>query len=284
MQQKRCYRQEFRLRPDRAVVQIVEYALAYCAERYDIDLHDFIVISNHDHLEHTDTRRNRPAFYGLFHSLVARATNAHFGEWESLWSAQRYSAPVLQEPQDAFDKSVYIHLNAVAAGLVRYAWDWLGVSSYSMEYDRPRTVERPEGFFSDKMPKTVELVIRRPKGLRPELTDRELRREIRATVKERQGAIVKERLANGKRILGMDRVLKQPRTGAPHDKGRRRGIRPAVAAKSKWVRIEALQRNKQFVADHRQARLRFEAGGLDVTFPAGTYLMRLRFNVACHAP
>ena len=38
-------------------------------------------------------------------------------------------------------------------------------------------------------------------------------------------------------------------------------------------RIEALQRNKQFVAEHRAARLAWLAG-IPVIFPAGTYWLR----------
>jgi REP element-mobilizing transposase RayT len=284
MQQKRCYRQEFRLRPETMINEIIEYVLAYCADKYDIELHEFVVMSNHDHLVHTDTQGNRPEFYGLFHSLVARAVNAVHGEWESVWSAQRYSAPTMEEPQDTLRKCIYTLLNPVDAELVRYAWDWQGVTSYRLEYGKPKVIRRPDAFFSDKMPEQVELVIRRPKGLRPELDNRQLRREIRAAVKREQRAVAERVRGKGRRFLGMDRVRKQPRHGSPRDRGRRRGIRPTVAAKSKWTRIEALQRNQRFLAEHRDARSRFEKGERDVAFPAGTYLMRARYGVSCLSP
>jgi hypothetical protein len=284
MSQKRCYRQEFRLRPDPTVNQIISYSLGYCADKYDIDLHEFSFLCNHDHVEDTDPFGNYPAFIQLFHSLVARAINAHFGEWEALWSSQRYSAPKLLEPEDMFRKSVYILMNPVRAGAVRYAWDWGGVHSYHMEYDRPLTVERPSVFFGKTMPERVELVIRRPKGLRPDLDDRELRREIRRQVKKEQGDFAKEFRAQGGTFLGMRRVMKQPRHHSPHDRGQRRGIRPTVVGLSKWARIEALCENKKFFAEHEEARQRFVDGQRDVEFPAGTYLMRVRFGVRCRPP
>jgi len=78
MAQKRCYGQQFRLRPDPMVVQICWYALAYVLskEKYAIELHEAIISSNHDHINTHDPEAQRPAFLQEFHSLVARAVNA----------------------------------------------------------------------------------------------------------------------------------------------------------------------------------------------------------------
>ena len=46
------------------------------------------------------------------------------------------------------------------------------------------------------------------------------------------------------------------------------------------ARVEALQRCKLFVADYRDALRRWCAGARDAVFPAGTYLMAWRFDVA----
>jgi hypothetical protein len=45
---------------------------------------------------------------------------------------------------------------------------------------------------------------------------------------------------------------------------------PRVACKNKWARIEALQRNKAFIEQHRDARNE-KLAGRDVIFPAGTW-------------
>ncbi|HWU89827.1 MAG TPA: hypothetical protein VN253_21345 [Kofleriaceae bacterium] len=53
----------------------------------------------------------------------------------------------------------------------------------------------------------------------------------------------------------------------------RRQMRPQVAARSPWSRVEALLRNRQFVAAYREARERWIAGAL-TAFPIGTYWLR----------
>jgi hypothetical protein len=53
-----------------------------------------------------------------------------------------------------------------------------------------------------------------------------------------------------------------------------------VASRNKWARLEALQRCKQFATDYREAWRRWCAGVRDIVFPAGTYLMARRFDVA----
>ncbi|MGH1347837.1 MAG: hypothetical protein ACRBN8_40155, partial [Nannocystales bacterium] len=76
------------------------------------------------------------------------------------------------------------------------------------------------------------------------------------------------------------RVRRQPTDSSPSTRAPRRGIRPTVAGKNKWARIEALQRNEAFLEAHEQARLLFEGGKRNVVFPLGTYLMVQRFGVA----
>ncbi|MEQ1729092.1 MAG: hypothetical protein ABL982_12005, partial [Vicinamibacterales bacterium] len=53
----------------------------------------------------------------------------------------------------------------------------------------------------------------------------------------------------------------------------RRGLRPRVAARSVWSRVEALRRNRAFEDAYRTARLLWLAG-FAVVFPPGTYWLR----------
>ena len=50
----------------------------------------------------------------------------------------------------------------------------------------------------------------------------------------------------------------------------RRGLSPPIASKNKWARIEALQRNKAFIEQYREARIE-KLAGRDAIFPAGTW-------------
>jgi hypothetical protein len=53
----------------------------------------------------------------------------------------------------------------------------------------------------------------------------------------------------------------------------RRGLRPTIAAKNLWARLEAIQRKREFVTAYRCARRAWLAG-TPVPFPAGTYWLR----------
>jgi putative transposase len=50
-------------------------------------------------------------------------------------------------------------------------------------------------------------------------------------------------------------------------------LRPCVAARSKWARIEALLRNRAFAIEYASAREQWRYG-LPAVFPSGTYWLR----------
>jgi putative transposase len=283
MEQKQCYGQEARLAPTDAVVQILLYCLAYFADKYKIQLHEFMYMSNHEHLEFTDPLANRPLFLGSLHSLCARAINAEYGDTDALWSVKPYTAPVLQDGESRLERCYYLLLNAVAAGLVRYAWDWPGATSWGLEYGKPIVIRRPEKFFSDDMPEQVELVLTRPPDVREDLDDRQLRALIREEVRHRQGDIAAEMRQAGRTFLGVKRVLRCPRRAAPRDRPVF-GFHPEVAAKDKNLRVAALARNAVFRAEHAATRERRRGGDFTAVYPYGTYLARVRDNAPCHGP
>ena len=74
------------------------------------------------------------------------------------------------------------------------------------------------------------------------------------------------------------RICRQSWREAPRTCALRHNLRPVVAARSPWSRIEALQRNREFVAAYREARDRWLAGATSV-FPVGTYWLRRFANV-----
>jgi len=58
-----------------------------------------------------------------------------------------------------------------------------------------------------------------------------------------------------------------------HEPAAWRNLRPRVATRSKWARIEALLRNRAFVEDYTHARARWRDGA-SIAFPPGTYWLR----------
>jgi hypothetical protein len=58
-------------------------------------------------------------------------------------------------------------------------------------------------------------------------------------------------------------------------------VKPRIAARDKWKRVEGLFRLKSFVHAYRQSRSDWRAGDREVSFPAGTYLLRIMHGVQC---
>jgi hypothetical protein len=67
--------------------------------------------------------------------------------------------------------------------------------------------------------------------------------------------------------------MRQSWQRSPTNRKPRRGLRPTIAAKNLWARLEAIQRKREFVTAYRGARRAWLAG-TPIPFPAGTYWLR----------
>jgi hypothetical protein len=97
----------------------------------------------------------------------------------------------------------------------------------------------------------------------------ELRDRVRAIELERAA----ERARSGRRVLGRRAVLAQSWRDYPASVEPRRNLRPGVASRSKWTRIEALLRNRAFAMEYASARDRWR-NGVPAVFPLGTYWLQ----------
>ncbi|MBN9166023.1 MAG: transposase, partial [Myxococcales bacterium] len=68
---RRCTQRQFLLRPDPMTEQIYLYCLGEAAQRYEITLHGFIAMSNHQHLLVRDNHANFPAFLAHLHKMLS---------------------------------------------------------------------------------------------------------------------------------------------------------------------------------------------------------------------
>jgi len=279
---RRCFQRQLLLRPDREVNQIFRFCLAHAAQRFEIRLHAYCMLSNHYHLVATDTLGNLPEFMHWLNEYVAKCVNAKLGRWESFWSPGSYSAVQLGDENDLLAKMLYVYLNPVAAGLVRRAEHWPGASGLPSDLGRgPVPIERPSGFFRETgpVPAVAELELVPP--------DRGSPQQV-VWLKERLAAgereCVERRIAQGQSFMGRSKVLRQSPLGRPAQCEPRRELNPRVAARDKWRRIELLQRLANFVGSYRDARRRFLAGWRDILFPYGTYWLRVRCGVLCAGP
>jgi REP element-mobilizing transposase RayT len=279
---RRCSERRFFLRPSRSTNDIFLFVLATAARRYHILVHAFCVLSNHAHLVVTDVEGRLPAFMQFLDSLVARAVNASLGRFEGFWSSDgSYSAIEPLDPSDVLAKCAYALANPVAAGLVKRAAEWPGLwTSPELIGTTRLTARRPQGFFDPKgyLPEAVELELTVPAGF---ASPEEFRTLLATAVRELEDDHQRKLTSQGRRILGVARVLMQSPFARPAPGEPRFGLKPRIASRDKWKRIEGLFRIKSFEQQYRDSQVSWRSGVRDVVFPSGTYLMRVLHGVQC---
>ena len=179
----------------------------------------------------------------------------------------------LIDREAVMNKLVYTATNPVQEHLVDRVHHWPGVNGLaallagrSLRAMRPLHFFRPDG----SMPEVVEMRLAIP----PELgREAEVLTELRDRVRAVEAELEAERHRTGRRVLGRRAVLAQSWRDHPTSYEPRRNLRPQVATRSKWARVEALLRNRAFVEDYARVRERWRAG-TPVVFPAGTYWLR----------
>ena len=279
---RRCSERRFFLKPSRTTSEIFLYVLAVAARRYDVLVHSLCVLSNHCHLIVTDSRGQLPAFMQYLDSLVARAVNASLGRYEGFWATDgSYSAVEPLDPADVVAKTAYVLANPVAAGLVRRGAEWPGLWTAPDQIGVAKlTAGKPTVFFDPNgyMPASVELELTVPPGF-PSAS--EFRAALSSALRALEDKHQAELQSEGRRFLGAARVLGQNPFARPSVGEPRFDLKPRIAARDKWRRIEGLLRLKAFLREYRQAWVERRSGATDVRFPAGTYLLRVLHGVQC---
>jgi putative transposase len=144
---RRCTQRQFSLRPDETTNAIVAYCLAEAAERCEVDLVAWLVMSNHYHAVVHDPHGRFPVFREHLHKMLAEALNVRWCRWENLWSAEETCVTYLPTPEDIFDKVVYVLANPVVDHLVERLGDWPGRSSLRHLGGAQTVHERPRSYF-----------------------------------------------------------------------------------------------------------------------------------------
>jgi putative transposase len=280
---RRCTQRQFLMRPDPETNNAFIYCLAEAAAEFDIDLVFTMANTNHHHTGIYDREGVFPAFIERFHKLFAKCLNSLRGRSENFWSSEQTSAVRLVDPAAILDKMIYALTNPVKDDLVARADEWPGVSALeAITQNRPLTAERPKHFFrkAGRMPPRVCLKFVRPPGFE-NLSPEEFANLVIENVRQVEQRCAEDRRRRGVRVLGREGVLRQDWRASPKSQEERSGINPRFAARSRWSRIEALQRNRAFREEYAAAREAFLSGARDVVFPAGTYWLRRFARVTC---
>lgn len=270
---RRCTQRQFLLRPDAETNNAFTYCLIEAAQRCQVEVVLPCAMSNHHHTIVYDRWGRYPEFVEHFHKMFARSQNALRGRWENFWSSEQVCVVKLVDREAVIDKLVYAATNPVLDHLVERAHHWPGVNGLTaLLTGRPLRARRPWHFFRSNgpMPQFVEMHLVIPPELGPEA---EILQELQDRVRSVETEHMAMRQRTGQRVSGRRAVLSQSWNDRPKSIEPRRDLRPRVAGRNKWARIEALMRNHAFVAEYTLAREAWRSG-VTVTFPSGTYWLR----------
>jgi len=279
---RRCTQRQFLLKPSKRANQAFYYALAVAAEKTGVQVLWAIAMSNHQHAGIYDPLGNMVEFTREFHRLLAKHHNAMYGRWENFWASETPTDVLLDDAEDILEKLVYCLTNPCSANLVERARQWPGAISLPEHFGKTMVIERPETYFREDgpMPKTVELVFHKPPQFE-HLTMEEYRELVARRLREREDELIAKRRAEGKKVLGRRNVLRQSHEDSPRSVEPRRVLRPRLAAKSLWRRLESIRRLKSFVKAYAEALAEWRNGNRNVEFPYGTYAMRVLHGARC---
>ena len=281
---RRCSERRFFMRPDKETNNAFIYCLAVSAQRFGIGVVGFGTMSNHYHAVIVDKQGCLPDFLQFFHRIFAVHQNVLRGRWEAFWAPHEQPSVVeLLRPDDLLEKLVYSITNPVNDALVDKVEHWPGatclpalVTGRTLMATRPRRFFRPDGPFPDSA--CLELSKSPFHGGN---SQSEWAKLVGDAVDVSVQITRKKRIRSGKRVVGSKTILGQHWNDAPKSHEPHRTMNPHVACRDKWRRIEALQRNRDFVNAYREARLAWMSGKKNVEFPAGVWFLRHFPGVKC---
>ncbi|MFT7623907.1 MAG: putative transposase [Myxococcota bacterium] len=284
----RCHRRLFRLVPRRWLVQLLEYLLAVATLRFGVLPVAIYVASNHYHLVLADPDGRLPDFTQWFNSLLARFVNVVQGESDAVWSRAGPHCAPLPDAGGVESAIVYSLSNPVKDGLVAHGRDWPGLRTCPQDWwRRPRVIERPRRFFSDKgaLPDRATLRWHVPRT-HGEMSPSEFGHRIAARLGEVEAAHRARHEAAGRTPAGALAVISgdyEQRTRSPEPRGPGTGPSEVIAGDPATHRA-ALRRLEGFREAYVGARSQWLGGNRSVVWPCGTWQMYRRHNVRRHPP
>jgi hypothetical protein len=256
------------LTPDPTVNRIVEYSLAWAAEKHGMLLHGWVGMSNHLHDVATDVRGVLPDFLRDVHRAVAMAIKEHRDLSECVWADAPTGAVELHGERAQIDAVLYGVMNPVRACLVENAADWPG--TIWLPGRRELVVKRPGVWFSERMPEEIRVPIAPPPGWRG--NEDSWHERMAELVAEEEAAVLRERIREQRPVMGRQRVLDQKPTSAPRtEPSEGEKINPVLATGGDALLMELLIAELHaWRRAYIEARERWRVDKT-ATFPPGTW-------------
>jgi REP element-mobilizing transposase RayT len=294
--------QEFRFAPNEKVRASIDFLFALLATECGLLVHEFLFMSNHFHMVVTDPDRRLSEFLQTFDSMLSRQLNALRGGSGSNFE-KRPGIQIVADAGGILKQAVYTLSNPLASHLVELMREWKASSSWGMEYGQAVTFARPDcGLWTptrarvrkgqhpsagrlryrgrSNAPETATLTLARPKALRPELSDAELRALVRAEVRARETELLAQRKKARTSVVGWVAVVARHFRDVPTTSRVLFQRKPRVTGTDASACARVLATIDRFVKAYRAALEDFKAGKWP-TFPHGTLQMVDRFNVPC---
>ena len=262
------------------------YALAVCADKFGILVHAVVLMSTHEHLVLTDPRGVLPDFLRELHRLVALGTKV-LRKWEgAVWDSEKTSVVRLLCPQAIVEKVAYCMANPVAAGLVRRARDWPGLTTMPDQLGRAvLSAARPSVFFDPnnaQWPETARLALTLAPSLEGQMSLEEFQLQVAAELERQEQEAHSEVAKAGRTFLGADRCRRTSpyRRARSFEPLRDRNPTFAVGRGNRVGFFAAAEELRAFRAAYREALRKWRLGVREVAFPAGTWAMKRLHAVA----
>ncbi len=277
---RRAVLRHYLLVPSEALTNLFQYILAYVAKKYGIQVHALCVMSDHFHIVLTDTRGMLPRFLQEFNRIVAMGVKEIHGWEDQVWESKPTREILLRKPQAIIEAIAYVMANPVAAGSVKYSYQWPGAITLPHALGNGVIkATRPSFYFDPKNPQWEEemtLTLTLP----PHVSQEEaatFRRQVAVELMRLEKSAHGEAREKGWSFLGAVRVMRQsPRDRAKTPKPRvERNPTFAVGRGNAEALKEAIESERAFVNHYYRALEKWRAGDRDVVFPAGTWWMRV---------
>jgi hypothetical protein len=284
---RRALRRHYLFRPDPKMNQLCLYALGVAAKRHNILVHDFVMMSTHEHGNFTDVEGELPRFMHCMHRAIALGTKV-LRKWEGqVWDGREPSVVELDTLQAMVEKSAYVQANPVTAGAVKNPAQWPGVRLSAAEMgETVITVRKPDFYFdqdNDDWPEEVTIGLTLPRQLVAHYGSEE---RAAAAIKEEQARQVENAHAKAKkckwRFFGAHRVamMSPYKRATSYEPLRDRNPTFAVGKGNREAFFVAVSKLRDFRRSYREALIQWCAGVRDVVFPFGTWQMAVHHGAA----
>lgn len=281
----------FLLKPGPIVNQVFRYCLFFAAAKYGVLIHSISVQRNHFHAVVTDTRGNISDFMEWLNGMISRnliklyaKTHPH-QHLDGIWSKDHFNAVILANAEAVKDAIAYDLTNPVKDGLVSDYRQWPGVCSRPSDWLKSaKRVRRPRGLYSsDRDPTTrwTHATLTIPPLLANQARAHAIA-DIERLIREKTAAAHAQMRFEGRAFLGVKGLLVADAFDAPHlPRVKSPSVPHAAAGGDRSMLRAVLASIRAFRSSYREAHLHFCRGVRNIVFPAGTFLLQKRFNVAC---